>query len=201
MALTINPAVSGDRNRWIVDSLTFFVGAALGALASVMVIVGSVGAISLIVQRKWLLWMTMPVGVVAILRELGFHVPVPYRSQQVPEWWRSAMPLRPVSLAYGAALGFGFATPFASSAHAVTLLAVPFLESVWAMLGVALLIATGKTLVLYLGHGTHTHEDVLARLTVAEATSARRWVRRATSAGASLMVLVALVESSGSLHS
>jgi hypothetical protein len=192
MALTINPAGSGTRSRWLADTGTFFVGVLLGALASAAVIITAVGLLSLFVPRAWLPVTVLPLAGLAVLRELG--LPVPYRNRQVPEWWRSVLPTRLMSLAYGLALGFGFATLFTSAAHTVMLLALPFVDSAWALLGILAIHAAGKTVVLYLGQGTGSHDDVLNRLTVAEnASTPRRWARHLTALGASAIVLATLL--------
>jgi hypothetical protein len=195
MALTINPAGSGTRTRWLADTGRFFVGVLLGALTSAAVVIGAVGLLSLLVPRAWLPVTVLPLAVLAVLRELGLPVPVPYRNRQVPEWWRAVLPTGLVSLAYGLVLGFGFATLFTSAAHTVMLLALPFVDSAWALLGTLAIYAAGKTIVLYLGQGTGSHDDVLDRLSVAESASTpRRWARRLTALGASALVLAALLQ-------
>jgi hypothetical protein len=195
MALTINPAGSGTRSKWLADTGAFFVGALLGALASAAVIITAVGLLSLFVPRAWLPVTVLPLAGLAVLRELGLPVPLPYRNQQVPEWWRSVLPTRLVSLAYGLVLGFGFATLFTSAAHTVVLLALPFVDSAWALLAILAVYAAGKTIILYLGQGAGSHDDVLNRLTVAEnASTPRRWARRLTALGASAVVLAALLQ-------
>lgn len=195
MALTINPAGSGTRTRWLADTGIFFVGALLGALGSAVVVSGAVGLLSLVVPRGWLPVTVLPLALLAVLRELGLRVPVPYRNRQVPEWWRSVLPTGLVSLAYGLVLGFGFATLFTSAAHTVMLLALPFVDSAWALLGILAIYAAGKTSVLFLGQGTESHDDVLDRLSVAESTSTpRRWARHLTALGASAVVLAALLQ-------
>src|SRR6266536_1753922 len=135
MALTINPAGSGTRTKWLADTGVFFVGVLVGALASAAVLVGAIGLLSLVVPSKWLPVAVLPPAGLAMLRELGLSVPVPYRSRQVPEWWRSVLSTRMVALAYGLVLGFGFATLFTTSAHFVVLLALPFVASPWIVLG------------------------------------------------------------------
>jgi hypothetical protein len=194
MALTINPAGSGTRGRWLADAGSFFAGVLVGALTSAAVVMGVVGLLSLLVPGAWLPLLVLPLAVPVALRELGLQVPVPYRNQQVPEWWRSVLPTGAVALAYGLMLGVGFATLFVTSAHLVVLLALPFVGSAWALLGVVAAFAAGKTLVLYLAEGTSSHGDVIARLSVAESTSTTsRWARRVTGLGASALILATLL--------
>jgi len=194
MALTINPAGSGTRTKWLADTGVFFVGVLVGALASAAVLVGAIGLLSLVVPSKWLPVAVLPPAGLAMLRELGLSVPVPYRSRQVPEWWRSVLSTRMVALAYGLVLGFGFATLFTTSAHLVVLLALPFVASPWIVVWTVAIFAAGKTIVLYLGQGTASHADVVARLSLIESASTpRRWARRITGLGASALVLIALL--------
>lgn len=194
MALTINPAGSGTRGRWFADTGAFFVGVLLGALASAALIITIVGLLSLFVPRAWLPFMVLPVTGLAMLRELGLPVPVPYRNRQVPEWWRSVLPTRMVSLAYGLVLGFGFATLFTSAAHTVVWVVLPFVDSAWVLFGILTIYAAGKTVILYLGQGTDSHDDVLNRLTMAEnASTPRRWARHLTALGAAAIVLATLL--------
>ena len=165
----------------------------VGALTSAAAVIGVVGLLSLLVPGAWLPLVLLPLTVPVALRELGLQPPVPYRNQQVPEWWRSVLPTGVVALAYGLMLGLGCATLFVTSAHLVVLLALPFVGSAWALLGVVAAFATGKTLVLYLAGGTSSHGDVIARLSVSESMSTpSRWARRVTGLGASALILATL---------
>ena len=195
MALTINPAGSGTRTRWVVDSGVFYLGALLGALGSLLVVAASFALLSLVVPSGWLIPTAVVLAVPPLLYQIGLPVPLPYRRRQVPEWWREALPLRVAAFAYGVMLGFGFATPFTSSAHSAMLLALPFLHGIWPVLGVVALFATGKTSVLALGQGTVSHDDVIDRLPNELRSAGRRWSRRLAGAGATLLVLLALLAS------
>src|SRR5437773_6875336 len=129
MAQTINPAVSGSRTKTLVHVWAYLTGTAVGFLVAVGMVLFAFGALSLVLPRTWLVGLAITLAVGPIVRDLAVPVPLPYRRRQVPERWREIMPLEMVSFLYGAVLGFGFATLFTSSAHAVLLLALPFLSS------------------------------------------------------------------------
>ncbi len=193
MAMTIPPTVSGTRNKWFLDSAAFFVGGVLGASASLGAVAATLGFFSLFMDRRLLAEAVMLLGSVVMLRDLGVKVPVPYRSHQVPEQWRSVLPVRVALLVYGAVLGFGFATPFTSSAHLVVLLAFPFMGSVGLGLVSALVLAFGKAIVLYLAQGMDSYEGILCRIEVRELNGRLRLLsRRLATLGASIIVLLTL---------
>jgi hypothetical protein len=195
MALTINPAGSGTRIRWVVDSGVFYLGALVGALGSLLLVAASFALLSLVLPGGWLVPAAVVLAVPPLLYQMGLPVPLPYRRRQVPEWWRNVLPLRVAAFAYGVMLGFGFATPFTSSAHSAMLLALPFLHGIGPVLAVVALFAAGKTTVLVLGQGTVSHDDVIVRLPDELGNARRRWSLRVAGAGATLLVLVALLAS------
>jgi hypothetical protein len=189
MALTINPAGSGSRRGWIRDVGCFFVGTFFGALASGAVAVAFVGLLTALLSDSAVALVLMLIIIVAGLKEAGLNVPLPYRAQQVPEWWRYNMPLPLASLGYGCLLGFGFATPFTAAAHLALLVALPFLSSATSIVVCLACFALGKTLVLQMGAGTTSHGDVIARISSKESNSSpRRAARMIVSLGSAMTV-------------
>jgi hypothetical protein len=148
MAMTINPAVSGGRHRWLRDVGAFFVGAALGAAAALALILVVVDIASIVIPLDALLGGALVIIAWAILHDLGVPLPLPYRNRQVPDWLREVLPPVAVALVFGAMLGVGFLTLFTYSTHLAVLASLPFLDSATAMLGVVLVFALGKTAVL-----------------------------------------------------
>jgi hypothetical protein len=198
MALTINPAGSGTRIAWRVDVLAFFVGVALGAMVSIGAMIAVVGTLILLFGDNSIVLMAIPLGLLVGLRELGIKVPVPYRRRQVREDWRSDLSTRSVAFAYGGVLGFGFATPFVSAAHAMTIFASPLLSSGWMMLLVACTLAIGKVIGLQVGAGTSSHGEVLDRILQKETGNrAGSWARRSIGLAATVMTILALFGSKG----
>lgn len=193
MVATINPAVSGTGTKWVQHAAAFYLGAVGGFLGSVLLVATVVGILSLVLAPRYVfLTLLLPVSLLAMLRQAGVRVPVPYSSRQVPASWRSRLPLPVASASYGAALGFGFATPFTSAAHLTALVALPLLRSVWVVLAAALLFAAGKTLVVVASYGAFSHEQLIDRLDGVESDSrSRGFIRRATGIGAALLVLLA----------
>ncbi|MGH2724283.1 MAG: hypothetical protein ACRDI0_08455 [Actinomycetota bacterium] len=196
MALTINPAGSGSRTRWLGNASAFLSGVWMGALLSAGVALVVVDFLSLFLTTEWLVLLFVLFALLAMARDVGLRAPVPYRTRQVPEWWRSAMPLGAASFGYGSLLGFGFAAPFSSSTHALFVAALPFVRSPLAVLSAVILFGLGKTIVLTLTHNTHSESGLLLDLPSTELRNrAALWVRRATSLSASLLVLVSLLSS------
>ena len=182
MALTIHPAGSGTKRDWVADTATFFFGVLLGAVGSALLVMSLVGFVDILVHDRAVVVLIVTVGALAVLRETGIRVPVPYRTKQVPEWWRQALPMRLVALAYGLMLGFGFATPFTSSAHLATMMVLPFLDSPWLILAPLVLFASGKAAVLYVGQGASSYDEVRQRLAIGDHVSRRRKLARKAAA-------------------
>lgn len=186
MALTINPAVSGGRRRWLLQASVFgasvFVGAAatVGAIALVMTGVGRIGPPRLETA------IAAAVCAAAIAREAGVPVPLPYRHGQVPEWFRGALPPTAVSISFGVLLGTGFATYFTTSAQLVSFVAAPLLVSPAAVLLGVGMFAGGKCAVLTVGARATSNDSIVCSLHD-QVTSVR--IARAGSAGLSLCVL------------
>lgn len=148
MALTINPAVSGvSYRRWVLHVGLFSVGVGFGALITYAVARGLYVALVAISPAAWLA-VALPLVGLAVLRDLGLPVPVPYPSWQVPEWLRRMLPPGPTAVAYGSQLGTGFLTRFTYSTHAafVALLAPQSSPSVVAV--AVLAFALSKTIVV-----------------------------------------------------
>jgi len=148
MGMTINPAVSGGRRRWLGHSAAFLLGAFFGGL---LTLTGALAVVAL-ADRAVPLHGLAVLGAAAIawaaLHDLGVPLPLPYRKRQVPEWLREVLPQSVVAAIFGGMLGIGFLTLFTYSTQLAVFLALPFLGSVPTMLGVVATFALGKTLVL-----------------------------------------------------
>jgi hypothetical protein len=198
MALSIVPAVSGTTRKWAAHVGVFFVGAVMGALGAVMVVLAIFASLTLAVPREVVACAAAGVGACAVARDLGFNVPVPYLNRQVPEYWRREFPMAVASFGYGLVLGAGFPTLFTASTQLTVLLGAPFLHRLSVIFGVVGLFALGKTMVLGLGLGTRSEAEVFARIEASEPTStARRFARRLTTASLSLLILLAVLRSAG----
>jgi hypothetical protein len=106
MVETFTPAVCGSRNR----QRLALVGFALGALAASAAVGAALGALGGLLGME----LALAVAALALLaaaREAGLmRLPLPQSRRQVPERWRSALPLPVWSVGYGAGLGAGFLT-------------------------------------------------------------------------------------------
>jgi hypothetical protein len=155
MAMTINPAVSGGRKRWLARSGIFAGGAFIGAIvtliaaAAVGAALGSVGLRGLVAA---------PIALV-VVRDLGVPVPVPYRNGQVPEWLREMLPPPTLAASYGFMLGLGFATLYTYSIHLAMVVAVGALASPAQILVCGLVFALGKSISVLAAAGATTGDD------------------------------------------
>jgi hypothetical protein len=194
MALTINPAVSGSRRVWFSEVVLFFAGTVLGAAAS-LALVAFIFAIAVVgLGDSFLPILALALLGLMLLHQLGLPVPVPYRKEQVPERWRNVLPRRLVALSYGSVLGFGFLTPFTSSAHLAFLLILLFAASVPAIVGGLTLFALGKVAVLALSRGVITLDDVRNRLSSLDLSHPwRRFARIAASVAVTVFAMGSLV--------
>jgi hypothetical protein len=163
MALTINPAVSGGTRRFVLHSSLFFVGAFLGALATVVVVVPIFSLFRLGLPGRLTPLFLLPVGW-AVLHDLGLRVPLPYRNRQVPEWFRDTLPDAAVAWIFGLMLGVGFLTLFTFSTQLAFVLSLGYLASFGQMMVVVGTFAAGKTIVLLCAVGTKSLEDVSCRV-------------------------------------
>lgn len=148
MAATITPAVSGSRSRWCLNTASFFVGALFGAVVTLLASLLLIQALLIVATPSQLRVAASALLGWAVLREVGLSVPLPYRSRQVPEWLREALPMSAVAATYGFMLGIGFLTHFTTSAHMAFVVLLPFLGSTETMLLATLFLAVGKTIVL-----------------------------------------------------
>jgi hypothetical protein len=107
MVETFTPAVCGSRSRQRLALVLFAVGA-LFASAALGALLGLAG--SAIGTRLALIGAAV-LAFLAALRETGLVLlPLPQSRHQVPEHWRSELPLPLWSTGYGAGLGVGFLT-------------------------------------------------------------------------------------------
>jgi hypothetical protein len=107
MVETFTPAVCGGRVRQRLALAAFAVGA-LVAAACVGALLGLAGSL---VGTRGALIGAAALALLAALREAGLvRLPVPQSRRQVPDRWRSELPLPLWSAGYGAGLGVGFLT-------------------------------------------------------------------------------------------
>ncbi|HEX2505883.1 MAG TPA: hypothetical protein VHK22_06725 [Gaiellaceae bacterium] len=107
MVETITPAGCGSRKRQLLALGLFAVGAVL-ASAALGAVLGLAGAA---IGRGPALALALVLAVLGALREAGvLRLPIPQSRRQVPERWRSELPLPLWSLGYGAGLGVGVLT-------------------------------------------------------------------------------------------
>jgi len=107
MLETFTPAVCGSRKRQIVAQALFAV-AAVATAAALGLALGLAGN-ALGAERAVLV--AAALALLAAAREAGLlRLPLPQARRQVPEHWRSELPLPVWSTGYGAGLGAGFFT-------------------------------------------------------------------------------------------
>jgi hypothetical protein len=154
MALTINPAVSGGRRRWVSHSAVFGGGVFVGAF---FVLLGSLATLTVLqgFALASIAWVA--------LRDVGLRVPVPYRSSQVPEHFREQLPPSIVAAAFGTMLGTGLLTRFTYSLHFAVLVAIGLIGSTSLIVYAAIALAVGKSVVLLVAASTTKPSDILPR--------------------------------------
>jgi hypothetical protein len=107
MVETFTPAVCGSRSRQRLAAAFF----ALGALVASAALGAALGFLGGLVGTRPALIGAVALAFLAALREVGLlRLPVPQARRQVPERWRSELPLPVWSAGYGAGLGVGFLT-------------------------------------------------------------------------------------------
>lgn len=161
MALTIRP--TGGRS-WIysrVAVLFFFCGAFVGALITFSLALGLVDTLRLFVPMSWLLIVGTMIVALAILRDLGIKIWMPYRKAQVPEFIKNMLPPGMTATIYGFLLGLGFWTFFTTSTHLAITVAAS-LSGFWFVVVAAMSLAIGKTLVLGTSLSGRSADDVVA---------------------------------------
>jgi hypothetical protein len=159
MVLTINPAVCGVRGS-TKATIGFAVGAAIAG-ALVAVVAGTVGRL---IGHERAALVAFPLVLLAVAREAGLPLPVPYRPAQVPEVWRRRLGPWSMGLAYGGVLGTGFLTHFLTSAHLAGLCGIAVAGSPPLAALFAILWMVGKVSPLLAGWGRASEEEVLAVL-------------------------------------
>lgn len=193
MVLTINPAVRGVRGS-TKATMGFAIGTALAGafVAAVAVMVGR------LIGRERAALVAFVLVLLAVAREAGLPLPVPYRPAQVPEVWRRRLGPWGMGVAYGGMLGTGFLTNFVTSAHLASLCGVAVAGSLAQGGLFAGLWAVGKVLPLLAAWGRTSEEEVLAVLPLGSRDSYTGLVARRT-AGivASALVLAAIAGAPG----
>lgn len=107
MVETITPAGCGSRKRQLV-ALALFAAGAVVASAALGAALGLAGAA---IGAGAALGVALALAVLGALREAGvIRLPIPQSKRQVPERWRSELPLPVWSAGYGAGLGLGVLT-------------------------------------------------------------------------------------------
>lgn len=160
MVETINPAVCGTRARFMKSLAAYFVGSAIGgglviaAVASFVLVAGVL---------PWIALTIFAIGL-AVVKDAGIRVPVPYRRRQVPEWLRDIVPMPVTGFVFGFELGIGFLTHFTSSAHLTVVLLAGWMatQSPAAGMSIVLAQAAAKTLVLLITPRSATQDEIEA---------------------------------------
>jgi hypothetical protein len=106
MVETFTPAVCGGRRR----QRLALAGFALGAVAASALVGAALGAVGALLGTQ-LAFLVAALALLAAAREAGIvRLPLPQLRRQVPERWRSELPLPVWSIGYGIGLGLGFLT-------------------------------------------------------------------------------------------
>jgi hypothetical protein len=190
MALTINPAVGRTRRGWLIHSVWFFAGAVIGGLVALSLVLIATLCLTAVLPDQWVRALIALVIGWAILGDLGLGVRLPYRRRQVPEWLREALPDSAVALAFGSMLGVGFITLFTYSTHLAMLLALPFVGSVELMILGITIFALGKSIVLAVGIGVSSVDQIAPRFRTTRAGLRSLRVATAVSSAAIGVLLV-----------
>jgi hypothetical protein len=107
MVETFTPAVCGSRSRQRLALVLFSVGALIASAA----LGAALGFAGSLIGRTPALVAAAIIAALAALRETGaLRLPLPQSRRQVPERWRSELPLPVWSAGYGAGLGIGVLT-------------------------------------------------------------------------------------------
>lgn len=150
MAMTFAPAVCGGSEfRFWGHVLLFWTGAALGAVITGATAYAVVHLLLLVAPKTVAVGAAISLAGLCIARDAGLPLWVPYRKEQVPEWLRRMLPSELTAVIYGWMIGLGFATRYTYSGHFAMVVGAAFL-SFPALVGVAVLFAASKTLVIVL---------------------------------------------------
>jgi hypothetical protein len=187
MALTIGPAVSRSRQRHM-TRVTFLLAIFAGAIMSYGVlglIENGLGHLAPTAPRAFVI---LVVGV-AVVRDLGLRVPVPYVDLQVAEWLRGTLSPLGVAASYGWLLGLGFATKFTYSLHTALFFALPILLSPAEAVAVVATWSAARVLVTFVGSESDGPAQV-CQYFASEAVRVRRlhWAAAAASSAAIVWV-------------
>lgn len=186
MVLTINPAVSRTKGALLAQAFAFLSGSILGGLTSLLVGLIVLRSLQGTIGSPILTGIVCGAVILAILRDFGLPVWLPYRERQVPEGLRELLPAPVVAAEFGFELGVGFLTLFTYSVHLAVVLALPLLDSTTKMLAGVILFSLGRTLVLLVGLDAQDPEEIADRFI---STRARRLVLRLSTSAASLGVV------------
>lgn len=160
MATTISPAVSRVADRqWISYVGAHGFGVMVGASLAFVVLASFAAGTE--AMGGLFLWALIGASVVllAVMRDVGLNVPVPYRNVQVPQVLRYLLPHSSLFAVYGVQLGLGFLTRYTYSTHTAVMVALPLVvASPLLVLGSIFALAVGKSLVLLAAVGTSADE-------------------------------------------
>jgi hypothetical protein len=185
MALTMSGAVCPARRERLGTQVAYLFGTGCGAFSTYVVLRGIVEAVA--PANTGAFAVLVLVSIWAVLRDaLGRAIPVPYLNRQVPEWFRSVLPLQATGFAFGGLLGLGFVTKFTYGLHMAVMvglaLYVPPLSALVAIVSHSLFRLV-NTLVTY--PTPHELAEVFSRW------SRRRWLLRLWSAASTSALLLA----------
>lgn len=188
MVMTIGPAGSRTRQAGLIGTYAITTLAGAGTAASLTLGLGYLlgGASS----RACLTFLLLVVSL-GLLRDVGVPAPVPYRDRQVPEGWRRRFPIGVAVAAYGAVLGFGFATRYTTSVPLAFMADLVLVRSLWIVAAGVAIYAISRTLTVQ--SGRISPGSVVAGVVAAiRADQPRRWARQlvALAATGSVLVLV-----------
>lgn len=165
MALTINPAVSRvTYQRWAFHVVLFALGVGVGAFGTYAIARLLHTAVTAISPASWLV-IALPLIGLAVLRDLGLPVPLPYPARrQVPEWLRRVLPPGVTAIAYGGMLGTGFLTRFTYSTHTAFVAILAMQSSIAAVTVAVVAFALSKSIVVASSVGGKSYSEFEHRL-------------------------------------
>jgi hypothetical protein len=166
MATTINPAVSGvSYRKWLIHVGLYIVGVSAGAFITYAIAHALYSGIAALASPLAWLSVALPLVSLAILRDLGVRVRVPYpERKQVPEWLRRVLPPGLTALTYGGQLGIGFTTRFTYSTHLALVVTLAAVSSMKVVAVAVLVFALAKSIVVITSVGGSSYPEFEQRI-------------------------------------
>ncbi|MGH3429215.1 MAG: hypothetical protein ACRDQZ_16885 [Mycobacteriales bacterium] len=160
MVLTIHPAVSGGKPRWMLDTLLYTLGTTLGALGTVTAVaLAADGARA--IGGEALVTVVLIAGLTCCVgRDIGLPLPVPFRGKQVPEHARQFLPRSVMVVVFGVMLGVGFLTLFTYAVPIGVLVVASQSASAVVAVAMCATYAAGKSFPLLIALCGHDEVDV-----------------------------------------